>query len=200
VGLGEALARVADLERRSLSLRELAQAAAGAPLVPGPVPVFPASRSFPSLLAQAAAKGADAGLAYPLAEQGAVIGRPYQGTHTLFGNWESQNAVDLAVPVGTPVYAVADGVIGDEIGPLPSSNPLLQGQRLHLVSTDNEFYYAHLSRILVAPGQRVRRGELIGYSGAANGVPHLHFAVREGSPEAALGLPAPRSSPPPRLR
>jgi hypothetical protein len=40
------------------------------------------------------------GYAYPLARRGKIIGTPYTGTHTL-GNWQSDNAVDIAVPVGT---------------------------------------------------------------------------------------------------
>ncbi|MER3409777.1 MAG: hypothetical protein C4306_06705 [Thermoleophilia bacterium] len=46
--------------------------------------------------------------------------------------------------------------------------------------------YAHLSRIVVHPGQRVRAGDLLGYSGAANGVPQLHLAAKVGSPTALL--------------
>ncbi len=41
---------------------------------------------------------------------GPVIGLPYHGTHTL-GNWQSDNALDIRVPVGTPVIALADGEI-----------------------------------------------------------------------------------------
>lgn len=120
---------------------------------------------------------------YPLARYGKVIGTPYRGTHTMYGNWESDNAVDLAVPVGTPVYAVADGTVGSQIGPLNSSDPRLGGNRLHLVTGGNEFYYAHLSRLAVRAGQRVRSGQLLGYSGSANGTAHLHIASRRGSPE-----------------
>ncbi len=119
---------------------------------------------------------------YPLGVLGDLIGFPYQGTHTQFGNWESDNAVDIKVPVGTPVYAVTDGVIGQQIGPLDSSNPQLAGNRLHLVAGNNEYYYAHLSRLTVKAGQRVKAGQLLGYSGEANGVAHLHFAEKTGDP------------------
>ena len=44
-----------------------------------------------------------------------IIGTPHSGTHTL-GNWESDNAVDIAMPVGTAIRAPADGVIGSQIG------------------------------------------------------------------------------------
>ena len=43
-------------------------------------------------------------------------------------------------------------------------------------------WYAHLSRFEVVPGQEIRRGEVLGYSGASGKVtaPHLHFEVRLG--------------------
>jgi murein DD-endopeptidase MepM/ murein hydrolase activator NlpD len=130
------------------------------------------------------AQGAPAHGGYPLAKVGKVIGVPYQGTHTMYGNWESDNAVDIAAPIGTPVYATQAGVIGSQIGPLNSSDPHLLGQRLHLVTHGNEWYYAHLSKIVVKPGERVQPGQLLGYSGSANGVAHLHIASKAGSPLA----------------
>jgi len=113
---------------------------------------------------------------------GTLIGFPYQGTHTDFGNWQSDNAIDIKIPKGTPVYATHDGTIGPNIGPFASTNPQLQGQRLTVLWTGNAAYYAHLSKIVVRPGQQVKAGQLLGYSGVANGVAHLHFAVEKGSP------------------
>jgi murein DD-endopeptidase MepM/ murein hydrolase activator NlpD len=122
------------------------------------------------------------GLTLPIA--GKMIGTPADHQARALGNWESDNAVDIAAPVGTPIYAVADGVIGPQFGALGSSDPRMQGLRLHLISRGNEFYYAHLSKFApgLQPGQRVRKGQLIGYSGTANGVNHLHFATEKGSP------------------
>ncbi len=120
-----------------------------------------------------------------------IIGMPYEGTHgksfNVRGgsdNWESENAVDFSVPVGTPVYALADGVIGSQFGSLGSGGRFA-GLRLHLVSKVNEWYYAHLSKFApgLQPGTRVRRGQLLGYTGSANGVPHLHLASKKGSPQ-----------------
>ena len=128
------------------------------------------------------------GPVYPLGAQATVIGWPFQGSHLLFGNWESDNAVDLAVPVGTPVYAVTAGTIGPEIGPLDSTDPHLQGLRLHLVTADDEYYYAHLSTIVVAAGQSVTAGQLLGYSGEANGVAHLHLGERATAAVEQEGL------------
>lgn len=111
-----------------------------------------------------------------------IIGMPYQGTHNL-GNWESDNAIDIALPSGTPLYAPSDGVIGSQIGSLgASSGSRFAGLRVHLNTGSNELYYAHLSRLAVKAGQSVKAGQLIGYSGSANGVNHLHLGVKSGSP------------------
>jgi murein DD-endopeptidase MepM/ murein hydrolase activator NlpD len=126
---------------------------------------------------------------------GKIIGTPYQGSHSpgsggVAANWQSDNAVDIAVPVGTPIYAVRSGVIGPNIGPFSSSNPRLAGQRLTVQWPGNAAYYAHLSKILVHPGQRVSEGQLLGYSGSAAGVAHLHFALEHGTPlDWVKGLP-----------
>jgi murein DD-endopeptidase MepM/ murein hydrolase activator NlpD len=110
-----------------------------------------------------------------------IIGTPHAGTHRL-GNWESDDAIDIAMPVGTPLYAAFDGTIGSQIGALDSKNPRMAGLRLHLAGAGNELYYAHLSRLAVAAGQKVKRGQLIGYSGSANGTAHLHLGSKDGNP------------------
>lgn len=128
--------------------------------------------------------GSGGRVSYPLAAKGNIIGRPYQGTHTLYGNWESDNAVDIAAKSGTPVYAVADGTIGSQLGSLGKGGNL-SGDRVHLVTAGNEFYYAHLKSYVVRSGQRVKKGQLIGYTGALN---HLHIASKNGDPQKILGV------------
>jgi hypothetical protein len=143
-------------------------------LVPGPAP---------------AAGRADG---YPLAARGVVVGCPFVpgSTHsptTAPDNLASDNAIDLAVPVGTPVLAVADGTIGSLIGPLDSDDPHMAGLRVHLNGATDRFYHAQLSRIDVVPGQHVRTGQVIGLSGEAAGVAHLHFAQDRGDPARTVG-------------
>lgn len=118
---------------------------------------------------------------YPLGKRGPIIGTPYEGTHTL-GNWQSDNAIDIKVPVGTPVYAVANGVIGPQIGPQANKDPRFAGDRLTLVFGSNAAFYGHLSSLAVKAGEHVVAGQLLGYSGEGNGVAHLHFAVEKGTP------------------
>lgn len=134
---------------------------------------------------------------YPLGIRGEQIGYPYQGSHSHpypsdpLHNWESCNAVDVGCPKGTPVLAVTDGVIGSRFGPLSSSNPVLLGIRLHLETSSNDYYYAHLSSTTCHPGQHVKRGDKLGYSGVANGVAHLHLASEHGDPGRLIGHPTP---------
>jgi murein DD-endopeptidase MepM/ murein hydrolase activator NlpD len=125
-------------------------------------------------------------LAFPLGAAPKYGAGPYVGTHRDFGNWQSDNAVDLLVPAGTPVYALASGVIGPQIGPLGSSSPQLAGQRVYVNTPTDSFYYAHLSKLAVKAGEKVDAGQLIGYSGSANGVDHLHLAARTGNPLAIV--------------
>jgi hypothetical protein len=139
-----------------------------------------------------AAVAPSSGYVYPLGIQGQIIGCPFVpgSTHSPFvapNNLASDNAVDIAVPVGTPVYAVADGVIGPQIGPLDSTDPRMAGLRIHLDASGIRFYYAHLSRIDVFPGAYVQAGQQIGLSGSANGAAHLHFAQDVGNPAETVG-------------
>jgi hypothetical protein len=145
-----------------------------------------------SVLALGPSPAAPAAPGYPLAVRGVVIGCPLVpgSTHSPAAppdNLASDNAVDLAVPVGTPVLAVADGTIGSLIGPLESDDPHLAGLRVHLDTPSDHYYYAHLSRIDVTPGQHVSAGQQIGLSGRAAGVAHLHFAQDLGDPAATVG-------------
>lgn len=120
---------------------------------------------------------------YPLARQGKVIGKPYGGTHTL-GNWQSDRAVDISIPVGVPVLAVESGTI-IKTGGQAGSAGRFAGYNLTLKGRD-EYFYAHLSKLSVRAGQQVKRGDVIGLSGSANGVPHLHFASKNANPTSIV--------------
>ena len=89
------------------------------------------------------------------------------------------DAIDIPAPVGTPVYAVADG----EIVRLFQSDR--GGTTIYQLSVDKKlvFYYAHLQRYAdgIADGKFVRQGEVIGFVGdtgnAGVGNYHLHFSI-----------------------
>jgi murein DD-endopeptidase MepM/ murein hydrolase activator NlpD len=133
-------------------------------------------------------------LAWPANRAGAIVGRPNVpgSTHDPNAwpdNWQSDNALDIALPLGRPIVAVEDGVICPSCGFGPSgSGGSFAGARLTLNIRGNQVYYAHLLRILARPGQRVGRGQVIATSGSANGVAHLHIAVRDGDAELLMTL------------
>ena len=82
--------------------------------------------------------------------------------------------LDIAADIGTPVYAVADGLI------LLSENFFYRGKFI-LIGHDNNFKssYSHLSKILVKANEQVTKGQLIGLVGKSGRVTgsHLHFEV-----------------------
>ena len=84
---------------------------------------------------------------------------------------------DLAGPIGTPIYATADGVV-THAGWSTGYGRLIKIQHDFGIETR----YAHLNAMDVTVGQRVSRGERIGAmgnSGRSTG-PHLHYEVRVG--------------------
>ena len=115
---------------------------------------------------------------YPLGVRGKLLGTPFVGTHTR-GNWQSDNALDLGIPNGTPVIALDDGVITKTF---KSPSGVTAGWQVTLKSADNAWFYGHLNTINVRAEQRVRKGQTIGTSGSANGVPHLHIGQQNGRP------------------
>lgn len=83
--------------------------------------------------------------------------------------------VDIPGPLGTPIYATADGVVG---------RAGRSGGYGNLITVNHgkgiETRYGHLSKILVASNTRVRRGQLIGLMGSTGRSTgsHLHYEVR----------------------
>ena len=106
-------------------------------------------------------------------------------THPVLGGRRNHKGVDLAAPRGTPVYATAGGVVGraDWYSTYGLFVRVEHGAEL-------ETRYAHLSRLAVAAGQRVKKGDLLGYVGSTGRStgPHLHYEVRV-SGEAVNPLP-----------
>ena len=108
--------------------------------------------------------------------------RPHQG-------W------DLQAKAGTPVYAIADGVIHDVAR--QSSGDYGKHLTLEFAIEWKTYYafYAHLSSIHVYGGKQVKEGDLLGYTGKtgnASNLPaseeHLHFEIRKiRNPGKGLG-------------
>jgi murein DD-endopeptidase MepM/ murein hydrolase activator NlpD len=89
------------------------------------------------------------------------IARPHEG-------------IDVSAPMGTPIEAPANGVVRSTGWEAGYGNVVEIDHGFGIVTR-----FAHTSRILVRPGQRVQRGDriaLVGNSGLATG-PHLHYEV-----------------------
>lgn len=94
--------------------------------------------------------------------------------HPILGGVRPHLAIDYAAPVGTPVRAVADGVV--------QAAGWNGGNGLSIVLRHARGYetrYNHLSATLVRPGQRVRQRDLIGRVGSTglSTGPHLDYRV-----------------------
>ena len=99
------------------------------------------------------------------------------------------NGIDIAAPIGTPIYASADGTVV-AAGNQDAYCPRGAYGRFTVITHPNGLttLYAHQSKQVVAAGQVVKRGQLIGYvgtTGYATG-PHLHFTVY-ATPTFAMG-------------
>lgn len=116
---------------------------------------------------------ADAPSMWPL--EGRVASSFGEREDPINGEGAFHTGIDIDAPYGTPVRAAADGeVSGAAMGAGYGREVVLDHG--HDVRT----VYGHLSAIAVVAGQRVTRGQVIGYvgeSGRATG-PHLHYEVR----------------------
>ena len=83
--------------------------------------------------------------------------------------------VDFAVPVGTPVLAVADGKIEN------ASWGKAYGKQVIQKVEGGWVIYAHLNALRVKPGATVKKGQIVGESGNSGNStgPHLHFEYRD---------------------
>jgi len=100
----------------------------------------------------------------------------YRRLHPILRIWRPHLGIDYAAPTGTPVIAIADGLV------VAVSYSYDCGRYIKIKHLNGyESVYAHLSRYAkgMRKGIRVRQGQVIGYvgsSGLSTG-PHLYFAI-----------------------
>jgi len=98
--------------------------------------------------------------------------------HPITGQVSLHGGIDIAVPIGTPVGAAADGVV------IVASHDVGHYGTAVFIDHQNGYitHYGHLSVILVHVGQKVKAHQIIAKSGATGRVtgPHLHFTVKKG--------------------
>ena len=96
-------------------------------------------------------------------------------TNPFTGLTQMHEGIDISNQVGTPIIAPADGIISDIGNDLGLGKVFVISHGFGMITR-----YAHLNKVLVRVGQKVKRGEKIaeiGTSGRTTG-PHLHYEVR----------------------
>ncbi len=99
--------------------------------------------------------------------------------------YDFHRGLDIATPEGTPVFAIADGIVKIAGDHSSYSDPLVQLRHYRpgesscgTVGCYNS-NYMHLSQALVVVDATVNKGDLIGHTGSsASGFAHLHFETR----------------------
>lgn len=98
--------------------------------------------------------------------------------HPIYKITHFHAGIDFSAPIGTEVYATGDGIVR-------VADAEMRGYGNHIVIDHGFGYqtlYAHLSRYAVRPGNKIKRGEVIGYVGntGTSTAPHLHYEVIKG--------------------
>ena len=122
-------------------------------------------------------------LAYPVTD--VYVTQEYGQTDFAAQAYKSKThgGVDFRASIGTPILAAEDGIVmaSDNNDKGTSRWQKYQYGQHVLIEHDNNLatLYAHLSTRLVSKGERVTRGQVIGYSGSTgySTGPHLHFGV-----------------------
>lgn len=136
------------------------------------------------------------------------LGSPFSSLARVVSGWGDSRAyrggfhegIDLLVPVGTPVLAIAAGTAVNVQHDACSS---AAGKHVAIEHTDRRFRttYMHLSRVDIRHGQSVTRGQVLGLSGRSGGdrsgpdctfgvaPDHLHLTLRQRTDQIPRGLP-----------
>lgn len=95
--------------------------------------------------------------------------------HPVTGRLARHNGIDIPAPHGTPIFATADGIVGRA--------QRLGGYGLYVeVEHGNgiQTRFGHMSSYVVSSGQRVAKGQILGYVGSTGRSTgnHLHYEIR----------------------
>lgn len=103
----------------------------------------------------------------------------FQPSRTLNGLTRKHNGVDFRGAIGTPIYASQSGTVGPA-GWQSSDHSQGYGLRAYIMHDKNIItVYGHMSKINVTSGQKVTKGDIIGYVGSSGRSfgSHLHFGM-----------------------
>jgi len=96
--------------------------------------------------------------------------------HPILKSWRMHNGMDFTAPTGTPIFASGNGKV------IKSTRSSTFGKVIYI---DHGYgyktIYAHMSKTVARRGQKVKRGDLIGYVGntGRSAGPHLHYEVHK---------------------
>jgi murein DD-endopeptidase MepM/ murein hydrolase activator NlpD len=119
---------------------------------------------------------------------GTTVKIPAAGAHGGQSGWQSSNAWDIMAPVGTPVYALADGVAqtfsdyGKDV--VKTQGKKLYGQSFTVKSDGGlpDLYYTHLEGSPIRQGSKIQCGQFLGYimDFPNSSSDHVHIGVSSG--------------------
>ena len=98
--------------------------------------------------------------------------------HPILKSWRMHNGMDFTAPTGTPIYASGNGKV------IRAARSASYGNVVYIEhGYGYKTIYAHMSKIIAKRGQRVNRGDLIGYVGntGRSAAPHLHYEVHKNN-------------------
>ena len=101
--------------------------------------------------------------------------------HPKLHRWIKHTGMDFAAPIGTPIYVTGNGVVEHLDKSMTNYGKVVKVNH----GFGYESLYAHMSKVLVVSGDRVVRGQIIGYVGRTGRVTgaHLHYEVlKNGRP------------------
>lgn len=96
--------------------------------------------------------------------------------HPIYKTTKMHTGMDFTAPIGAEIHATGNGIINVEYKH--------RGYGNHVIINHGYGYktlYGHMSKIIVRPGQKVKRGDVIGYVGntGTSTAPHLHYEVHK---------------------
>lgn len=189
-GVGKGVIRKTVPARTRLRIATLRKRQAGYPLM------FQQSFSYSLIYTpEPGKKGSVGGFAYALPWKGG----PFHISQGAGGDFSHSSpkgryAVDVAMPVGTPIVAARPGIVlkvrNGQGGRLPDP----AGNHVRILHDDGTHSaYLHLKRgsVQVKPGQQVKSGTLLGQSGntGRSTGPHLHFVVQKPYGDSMVSIP-----------
>jgi murein DD-endopeptidase MepM/ murein hydrolase activator NlpD len=174
-----------DFEKEAPNLAKFAKFMAAGSLANTPTTNDVNSKPLPGPLSFAPEIPKGEEMMHPLGHK-QTITSPFGGRSTgIPGATRNHKGIDISTPSNSPVYAPLDGIVSAARDTTPNAC----GGFIKLDHTNVETKYCHLSRMVVRPGQQVKKGQVIGYTGGGRtdphpGIssgPHLHYEILDKS-------------------